>query len=300
MKWLSLILTAFLIAKTASVQAETLVHSETSLYNNIYIFDDAGIRCMRFAIKGQGPQSCMRPDFPNEMVFDYTRLMLTALYLKPQPRSVLLIGLGGGTLPTVLGKLYPDIEMDIAEIDPAIPRLAEKFFSFKPTPKQRVVVEDGRVFVRRAMQNKKQYDIVMLDAYKGEVIPEHMTTREFLQEVKTILTPGGLLSANTNLNIGIYDHESTTYESVFGKFLALKSGANRIIIAGKDKTPGMDAVIGNADLMDERVRPFGLDFFWILPFVSVERDWDPSARIFTDQYGPANLLKGVPSRPSKE
>ena len=63
------------------------------------------------------------------------------------------------------------------------------------------------------------YDLVMLDAFNEDYIPEHMLTREFLQELKAVMTPNGTIVANTFSGTELYDHESTTYKAVFGPLL---------------------------------------------------------------------------------
>lgn len=52
--------------------------------------------------------------------------MMGALYLKPAPSKVLVIGLGGGTLPSALFRALPETDFDIVEIDPAVVRVAKK------------------------------------------------------------------------------------------------------------------------------------------------------------------------------
>ena len=66
------------------------------------------------------------------------------------------------------------------------------------------------------MREQQRYDLIMLDAFDHEYIPEHLLTQEFLQEVKSLLAPGGVLAANTFSSSRLYDHESTTYAAVFG------------------------------------------------------------------------------------
>ncbi len=77
--------------------------------------------------------------------------------------------------------MLPNAQLDIVEIDPAVDRVARKYFGFKPAAKTRVFVEDGRVFVKRAGRQKPNYDLVMLDAFAEDYIPEHMLTKEFLR-----------------------------------------------------------------------------------------------------------------------
>lgn len=276
-------------------RAQTLVHKETSLYHNIFVYDHKGMRCLLFKAEGQGPQSCVMLRFPDEMLLDYTKMMLGALYVRPDPRRILIIGLGGGTLQTTLAKFLPEAEIDTAEIDPAIARIAEKHFNFQTGPRQRVIFEDGRVFVKRAVQNGKRYDMIMLDAFKGQVIPEHLLTQEFIKEAKSLLAENGVFIANTNATAGLYSHESVTYESVYGKFLNLKAGSNRVIIARQDGTlPAIGVMQKNAELLDSKLNRYGIDFAWLTPLLVTQRDWDSGARILTDQYAPSNLLNGVP------
>ena len=217
-----------------------------------------------------------------------------ALYLNPNPGKILIVGLGGGVLPTALARMLPDAVIDIVEIDPAVVKVARQFFGFSPTQKIQVFEEDGRVFVKRAGKSGQRYDLIMLDAFDHEYIPEHLLTREFLLEVKALLTTDGILSANTFSSSRLYHHESTTYQSVFGDFYNLRvQMKNRVILAKIDGLPPLDAIRRNAGLLEEKLKPLGFGGEWLTPLFSTERDWDPSARILTDQYSPSNLLNSV-------
>jgi len=106
-------------------------------------------------------------------------------------------GLGGGTLPTALAALLPDVRIDVVEIDPAVVKVARTYFDFQENERVRVHIRDARVFVKRALQRGRQYDLVILDAYSGDYIPEHLMTAEFLDETRRLLAPGGAVAANT-------------------------------------------------------------------------------------------------------
>ena len=275
--------------------AMTIVHTEKSLYRNIVVYEEDDQRCMSFTRRNQtARQTCRSLDDPNQFVFSYTKMMMGALYLNPNPRKVLIVGLGGGVLPTALAGMFPDAEIDVVEIDPAVVRVAQQFFDFNPSQRVRVFEEDGRVFVKRAGKSGQRYDLVMLDAFDHEYIPEHLLTREFLLEVKTLLTADGVLVANTFSSSRLYPHESTTYESVFGTFYNLRVKLkNRIVLTRMDGLPALDIIKWNADSLEEKLKPFGFGGDWLVPLFSTERDWDPDARILTDQYSPSNLLNSV-------
>lgn len=273
----------------APALAEETIHNERSLYRNIIVTEDHGLRCMKFSRRATaGRQSCEQLEDPQRLVFDYTKMMMGALYLAPEPRRILIIGLGGGSLPGALAAL-PNASVDVVEIDGAVIRVARQFFGFRTGPNMRVFEEDGRVYVKRARKEGARYDLVMLDAFDHEYIPEHLLTREFLDEVKGLLSPGGVLAANTFSASRLYDHESTTYAAVFGRFYNLKIG-NRVILTRAGELPPRVTIERNAATLEPRFARMGIDKAWLLALFSDQRDWNPEARVLTDQYSPSNLL----------
>ena len=105
---------------------------------------------------------------------------------------------------------------------PAVSTPPRECFDFRPSGRTRVVVRDARVFMKRALRDGQRYDVIMLDAYGGDYIPEHLMTLEFLGEAGRLLAPGGVLVANTFAQSRLYDHESVTYRAAFGHFYNLR------------------------------------------------------------------------------
>jgi spermidine synthase len=277
------------LAATAVLATE--LHAERSLYRNIIVYEEGGVRCMKFGRQAMGRQTCQSLADRDLLVFDYTRMMMAALYLNPSPQRILIIGLGGGTLPHTLQEILPAARIDAVEVDPAVVRVARQYFGFVPGPATGVFEEDGRVFVKRMGKRGTRYDLVMLDAFDHEYIPEHLLTREFLQEVKALLAPRGVLAANTFATSRLYDFESATYSSVFGEFYRLKRG-NRVILVREDGLPGPEELARNAGVVEGRLARFGVGKEWLLPLFEVERGWPRGTRVLTDQYSPSNLLNG--------
>jgi spermidine synthase len=294
MKRLGPILVCAACLLPALAQAEqALLHSERSLYRQVFVYGDADSRCLCFTRDCRvGRQSCVDLRHPDKLVFEYTQMMLGSLLLEPEPHSVLIIGLGGGTLPRTLGHLLPNAQIDVVEIDPAVVSVARDYFGYVPGAHQRVFEEDGRAYVRRMLRTLQRYQLIMLDAYDQQYIPEHMLTREFLSQVRTLLTPNGILAANTFSSSHLYQNESQTYRAVFGAFYNLKS-ANRVILASNGPLPGLDQVRRNAAALDASFRPLGFRAESLVSKFSTAVDWDTNARVLTDQYSPANLLNGA-------
>ena len=274
----------------AAVRGERTLHEERSLYRNIYVTQDGDERCLLFrSRRGAGRESCQLVSNPDRLIFEYAQLMMSGLYANPNPRSILIIGQGGGTLPMALHEMLPNTKIDVVELDPAVDRIARRFFGYDAGPNLRTIIEDGRVYVKRAGRQRLQYDMIMLDAFESEYIPEHMLTQEFLREVKTILGPRGVLVSNTWSTSGLYDHESATYASVFGTFYNMKLG-NRVIMTRMGGLPPMTEIRANAAAWEDRLRARGASQGFVLPLMRTNVDWDPKSRILTDQYSPSNVL----------
>jgi len=276
------------LAARGVLAAEPL-YTEKSPYRDIIVYQEDGQRCMRFGRYAASRQTCISMLDRNVMVFDYAKMMMASLYLNPNPQRVLVIGLGGGTLPMALRRVLPDAQIDVIEIDPAVVRVAKRFFDFKEDARMRAYAEDGRVFVKRARSRGVKYDLVMLDAFDHEYIPEHLLTREFFLEVRSLLTERGVLAANTFSSSRLYDYESATYHSAFGEFYRLKK-SNRVILLRLGGLPAPPELARNATLLEDRLKPMGVTRAAMLPLFEIERGWPADIRILTDQFSPSNLL----------
>ncbi|NND58899.1 MAG: fused MFS/spermidine synthase, partial [Gammaproteobacteria bacterium] len=232
MKYVALLM----VLVAPSALADRVIHTERSLYRNIAVIEDGDTRCLTFTSKRRNSrQSCIDLEEPDRLVLPYLPMVFAGLTVNPQPQSVLIIGLGGGTIADVFGALYPGIEVDAVEIDPAVVDVAREYFGYSERPGATVHVRDGRVFVRRATRERKRYDYIVLDAFNGDYIPEHLMTADFLKECQQLLTENGVLVANTFSSSRLYDSESQTYATVFGDFLNLRRRlGNRVIVAAAD------------------------------------------------------------------
>ena len=281
-----------LVAASAGAQE---VYQEKSLYRNILVYEDQGLRCMKFGRHDAGRQTCRSLANPDALVLNYTKMLLGALYLNPEPQKILIIGLGGGTLPSVLQKIVPLAKIDVVELDPSVVTVAKRFFSFAPGKETAVFIEDGRVFVKRAQKQGKQYDLVILDAFDHLYVPEHMLTQEYLREVKSLLGKDGVIAANTFSSSKLYNAESATYASIFGTFYNLKT-ENRVILGKNGILPTQAELQANAAQVEEKLLRFGTGQNGLLPLFSTDVQWPTETRLLTDQYSPANLLNGQESQ----
>lgn len=296
-------LLAISVLLTNTVLAK-VIHSERSLYRNILVEDKGDTRCLKFNVKSNNTrQSCLFKSKPQKLVFNYTKQLLAGLLINPKPERILIIGLGGGTMSNTLHQLLPDSQIDNVEIDQSVIKVARQYFGFIENENIKTFSQDGRVFIKRALLKKQTYDWIILDAFDGDYIPEHLMTKEFLVEVKALLTEQGILTANTFSSSELYNYESATYKAVFGDFYQVvnKDNSNRIILASKSASlPKLDKQ--TSSLAQHEKLSHLADFFQVIGVDSrllyknmtstdQHQDWPVASPVLTDQFSPANLLK---------
>ena len=285
------------LAVLFSVAAHSnVVHEERSLYRNIIVDETHDLRCLKFNTKSsQTSQSCMYKNNPDKLVFNYTKLTFASLLVTDNPKNVLIIGLGGGTLSNVIHALYPAAKIHNVEIDPAVLKVARNYFNFIENDAVTSSVQDGRIFIKRAAIKKQKYDWIMLDAFNGDYIPEHLLTKEFFEEVKSVLAEGGVIAANTFSSSKLYEHESATYHAVFGDFINVSRAnrSNRIILAGVNSMPTEAQINQRIKALNPRLKKYDVDLKAISTYMQStknKQDWPANTKVLTDQYSPANLL----------
>ena len=273
-----------------------IIHKERSLYSNVIVQKIGANTCLQFTVRRDTKnQSCFNPSAPKRLVFAYAKMTLASILLMPEPKYILVVGLGGGTLPMAFNRLFPNATIHAIEIDTAVTKVAKKYFDFTEGNQIKVFDQDGRVFTKRAMANSFKYDLIILDAFNGDYIPEHLMTQEYLQENKAILSEKGLLASNTFTTSALYDHESTTYASVFDPLINFKRPEtnNRILLAPNESIDRAQ-IISRAKMYEARMVEFNVPIVDyaenILDALNRQPDWDTGARVLTDQYSPANLL----------
>ena len=292
--FLSVIFVAQFFLSTA-VHAD-IIHNEHSLYGNIVVEDTGDLRCLRFNVKSStSNQSCFLKSQPQSLVFNYTKLLFSALLINKQPERILIIGLGGGTMSNTLNQMFPNSLIDNVEIDPSVVKVARQYFSFFENNHINTYIQDGRIFIKRALLKKQKYDWIIFDAFNGDYIPEHLLTKEFLNESKQLLTANGVLTANTFSSSQLYAHESATYQAVFGEFFNVRNtkNNNRIILVTPGQLPSNKQLLQRTALLKSQLQPYNIDISAIYSSITssnTDQDWPADTRLLTDQFSPANLL----------
>lgn len=118
-------------------------------------------------------------------------LVLPIAALGHPPRTVAILGNGGGTTAREYGHFFPRTRIDGVDIDPKLRDIARRWFDLRG-PRLRLIAQDARPFLRA----NGRYDAVFVDAYREPEIPFYLTTREFFELCRRHLRPGGVVLTN--------------------------------------------------------------------------------------------------------
>jgi len=267
-----------------SCAADTVIYEKASSYNTIIVTEDQrGLRTLLFE-RGGGRQSVVKPGDPDHLELAYARAALAGLALCGEPRRILVVGLGGATLPMFLRRYYPDATIDIAEIDPEVVDVARKFFGFREDERMRAHVADGRRFIESP---RDPYDVIFLDAFGARNVPAHLTTQEFLRAARRAVAPSGVVVGNVwrRASNPLYDRMLRTYQEVFDELFILEvaGDVNAIFLAlpRKQALGGAELAARAREVSTTRRFPFDLGKVVEYGFLDA-REKNPSAGVLRD------------------
>jgi spermidine synthase len=159
---------------------------------------------------------------PFHLEYEYIRIYEEFVRWQTEKREsfkALFIGGGGYTFPRFIEAKYPKAGIDVVEIDPEVTRVVHQYLGVAKDTRIRSFNEDGRWFVMNCRE-KGGYDFIFGDAFNDLSIPYHLTTKEFVMQLRDLLKPDGLLLANVidSFKVGQFmPSYIRTLEEVFGK-----------------------------------------------------------------------------------
>jgi spermidine synthase len=274
-----------------------IAHLETE-YNDIFITKRGARLTMSFQLKGWDyTESVVNLADSDDMPLRYTQVMTVALAYPETPKSILMLGLGGGSIPTYLGRFMPDTTITTVEIDPGVITAAKTYFGLRETPRMRYRDGDARVFLHR---NAERYDLILVDAYRGGYVPVHLLTREFYTLLKQRLAPGGAAAFNVHDGSKLYAATVHTLSDVFPGLDLYPTGLGEVIAVATAAPVDKDTLAARAQRLQERH-----GFRFRLPEMMKRRlDKLPSAaagaELITDDFAPADIYDVMGDRPRRK
>lgn len=273
----------------------TVLYDDESAYNYIQVLQDENGFINLYLNEGQGVHSRYHPNlYEFGGTWDY---FLVAPYFNPPPytpndvRRLLVIGLAAGTIPRQYQYVYGDIQIDGVEIDPDIIHVGELFFDMNAThmPNLTTYAQDGRYVLR---QLAGDYDVIAIDAYRPPYIPWHLSTVEFFSEVKSQLSPRGVVAINvgrTSTDRRLVDAIANTMMYVFPSVHAIDvpRSFNTILVATQ--------IVTSPDNLSQNIQflpPNTPDLLFRVMLSGLQNitTTQPSNIIFTDDRAPIETL----------
>jgi SAM-dependent methyltransferase len=137
-------------------------------------------------LQGDGIQSRGNPT--GESALDYVQAICGLITLV-EPRSILVLGCGGGTLASMLARR--GVVPTLVDVNPTSFEIARTHFGLPPAVP--CIVDDAFAFLER---DCGKYDCIAIDVYDGFKIPDHLMTVEFGRLCRERLTDRGAIVAN--------------------------------------------------------------------------------------------------------
>jgi spermidine synthase len=276
---------------------KTLLEKDT-FYHRIRIEEDDEARYMYF---DRTLQSAMNLKDPTALRLIYSRYTSIGLTFRPDAKKILIIGLGGGSIPKKLQKEFPSLEVDVVEIDPEVIQMARDQFKVRDGKNLRLYAQDGRLFLTRTTN---LYDIILIDAYYADAMPFHLATREFFELAQRKLTSNGIIVANlisavTGPSGKIARAFVKTQRQIFPQTyvfaarrpdnVSIDTIQNVIVIATKDKQRlDIKDIVKRATALDRGLFPDPISDIGVAYYDGALPDQD--VPVLTDDYAPTDNL----------
>ncbi len=226
-------------------------------YDKPYLIEEGDARSLYFS--RELTQSGMRISDPTALEFAYTQKMMSVLFFVPQPKHILMLGLGGGSLAKYCHRHLPTSCITAIEIDANILAFRDQFMIPPDDARWRVVLCDAALYLRDCVETP---DVVMIDAFDRHGFSDAVCTRTFYLDVRDALAPTGAMVANMVGPKADRAAHLSLIADVFGDNIIacpVEHDGNYLVFAFRDVSfePRWRWIEGQAKAMKKR---YGLDF----------------------------------------
>lgn len=151
---------------------------------------------------------------------------------EPDLKSILILGLGGGTLAHLVAKEFPGVYIASVEIDKEIIKVATEYFDVDKIPNHHIFNADAMGVISMPEEygfNPFSFDVLFVDIYCGEKFPDLGRSGTFLAGLDRLVKPAGLILFNRIYKEHHQDEVNFFIESVEHELYDVKS----LIVAGR-------------------------------------------------------------------
>ena len=287
--WMPLVLIALqLLFPTSFSELSGTIYQGESGYNYIQVVERNGTRYLLLN-EGQGIHSIYNPQqAATHGTWDYFTIapfFNTPSFDLTHVKRLAIVGLAGGSISRLYTEIYGPLPIDGIEIDPKIAQVGRDYFGMTQ-PNLNVIIGDGRTALANSPQ---RYDVIALDAFRVPYIPWHLTTREYMQELRDHLTENGVIAMNvgrTRTDYQMVDAMAQTAASVFPSvYIVNVPGTFNSIVYATNQPTSFDNLRANLDAMPHPILRNAAE-----QALTKQRPLNPDALTFTDDRAPVERL----------
>ena len=137
-------------------------------------------------------QSSFKKKNLKELQKPYSKHMVKVLDHVPNPKNILVLGLGGGVIPTWL--FYnTNTNIDVIEIIPELKNISKTYFNMPVSDRLNIIIEDCKEYIPNC---DKKYDIIFVDVF-GAISSVIDDANKFHSDLKNILNDNGFITINS-------------------------------------------------------------------------------------------------------
>jgi len=143
----------------------------------------------------QAIQSCMLLAEPAKLILPYQQFMMMWQLLQGEntPKTVSLLGIGGGDIIRYLQVAFPLMKIVAVDNEPQIARIASEHFLIRPDQKQLTLqIEDAKEFIKKP----QQHDLLLIDIVENNKLPGFLAEAAFWKNCKESLNENGIMIVN--------------------------------------------------------------------------------------------------------
>lgn len=150
------------------------------------------------------------------------------------PERVLILGLGGGSAVEAVVKHWKNAEIVGIDIDAQMVEMGKKYLGLGKFKQLDIIIVDAKNWIKH---QKSEYDVVLVDMFKGVDIPEYFKSEKFLKEVKRVVKPKGVVLFNHLYSSSEKEEAKNLHkklQKIFKKVVKIYPEANIIFLNFKD------------------------------------------------------------------
>ena len=190
---------------------EEILYEVESMGIPIQVIDKTYVRHLRFGNSIR--QSSINKESPFKLQTKYTRDMAKVFdHYRDIPETILVLGLGAGTIPSYLYHRFPKTKIYVIEILPELKEIASDYFSMPRNERLEIVIGDAYDYIK---ETQIQFDLIFMDVFSKNAIPQKFRTEEFYTGLKRLISADGYVAFNTWIDPSSYSNYIKKLQNVF-------------------------------------------------------------------------------------